>query len=52
VREDWSIDWDGPNTLSISGRPIYVKTDLGNVDRLKTQIQTAAARPKRDFPNG
>ena len=28
VREDRPIDWNGPNTLRLSGRPIYLKTGL------------------------
>jgi len=44
-REDRPIDWAGPNTLRISGRPIYLKTAVQDLDRLKTQLREARTRP-------
>jgi len=46
VREDRKIDWDGPNTLRLSGRPIYLKADTKDLERLRTQIR--GARTRRD----
>jgi len=47
VREDWPIDWDGPNALRVSGRPVYVTVDPKDLPRLKTQLQQADIGPLR-----
>jgi hypothetical protein len=44
VREDRSIDWSGPNTLRVSGRPIYLTAGMQDLDQLKTLIHDAGAR--------
>ena len=51
VREDREIDWDGPNTLRLSGRPIYLKADMEDLDRLETQIRGAETRRDGRPPN-
>ena len=45
--EDRPLDWAGPNTLRVSGRPVYLKTDMQDLDRLKAQIRDAATREDR-----
>jgi hypothetical protein len=49
VREDRPLDWDGPNTLRLSGRPLYLKMSLPDLDRFKAQIRDAQplATPRR-----
>ena len=44
VREDRPIDWAGPNTLRLSGRPVYLTADLKDLARLKAQIREAGTR--------
>ena len=44
VREDWPIDWDGPNTLRVSGRPVYVTVALADLPQLRDELQRADAR--------
>ena len=45
--EDRPIDWAGPNTLRVSGRPIYLKVSMQDLDRLKAQIRKAKIREDR-----
>ena len=45
VREDREIGWDRPNTLRLSGRPIYLRADVKSLGRLKILIQEAETRP-------
>ena len=44
VREGRRIDWDGPNALRVSGRPIYLRVDMKDLSLLKTQIREAQIR--------
>lgn len=44
VREDRKVDWAGPNTLRLSGRPVYLRTDTRDLALLRTQVRGAGIR--------
>jgi hypothetical protein len=44
VREDRKIDWDGPNTLRLSGSPMYLHADRKDLGMLGKQIREAGVR--------
>jgi hypothetical protein len=44
VREDRPVDWSGPNTLRVSGRPIYLRTGRRDLGRFEAQMRRAKTR--------
>jgi hypothetical protein len=44
--EDRPIDWDGPRTLRLSGRPLYVHAAAADLPALKAQLTAARIEPR------